>query len=236
MRHLDLFSGIGGFALAARWVGWETIGFCEIDPYCQKVLRKHWPDVPIHEDIRDYDGEECSIISAGFPCQPYSRAGLRKGKDDDRSLWHETMRIVSEIRPSWVVAENVAGFIELGLDEAVSDLEAEGYGVLCTVLPACAVNAWHRRDRLFFIAHTERHIKPRQKPRSRETGRVGREFKPVSWDRSWEDALAHARGVDDGISGRMVTDRTDAIRNAIVPQIAEVIFRAINEVENNDNT
>ena len=229
MKHLDLFSGIGGFALAARNVGWETVGFVEIDPYCQKVLQKNFPGVPIHEDVMNYEGQECEVLSAGFPCQPYSQAGEQRGEDDDRNLWPEVMRIIHNIRPTWVVAENVAGFINMGLDKALSDLEGEGYSWLPLVLPACAVNAPHKRERLFLISHSERDEQPRKESRSREVGRVGRQQQSLSWDRTWEDAVAHARRVDDGVSGRVVTDRTDAIRNSIVPQIAEIIFGAINE-------
>ena len=106
--HLDLFSGIGGFALAAKWAGYETIQFVEIDPFCHKVLKKHWPDVPIHSDIKTFDvtkyNGSIDLITGGFPCQPYSVAGKRLGKADDRALWPEMLRIISEIRPAWVIA------------------------------------------------------------------------------------------------------------------------------------
>ncbi len=155
MRHLDLFSGIGGFALAARWVGWETVGFCEIDPYCQKVLRKHWPDVPIYEDIRELDGRtmgHVDIITGGYPCQPFSSAGNQRGEADDRHLWPEFARLIREIRPRWAIGENVAGHINLGLDGVLADLEGIGYTTEQFVIPACAVNAPHRRDRIWILA------------------------------------------------------------------------------------
>ena len=231
MKHLDLFSGIGGFALAARWVGWETVGFCEIDPYCQKVLRRHWPDVPIHEDIRDYDGQECNILTAGFPCQPYSRAGKQRGERDDRDLWPEVVRISQKVRPPWIVAENVTGFIALGLKKAITDLAGIGYECLPVVLPACARNAPHRRDRLFLIAHAKWDQQSREKPCGRKAGRVGRQFEPISWDRTWEDAVAHARGVDDGLSGGLAAAGIAATGNTIVPQIAEMIGRGILAME-----
>ena len=234
MRHLDLFSGIGGFALAAKWVGWETVEFCEIDDYCQRVLKKNFPDVPINGDIKTYEGQECDIITGGFPCQPYSQAGKQRGSEDDRDLWPEFIRLIEKLRPTWVVGENVAGFIRVGLDQAVTDLEKAYYSWAPFVLPACAVNAPHRRDRVFLVAHSEWNKQPREKSRSREVGRVGREFKPVSWDRNWEDAVTHARRVDDGLSGRVVTNRTDAIRNAIVPQIAYEIFKAIDIIDNGE--
>ena len=162
MKHLDLFSGIGGFALAARWVGWETVGFCEIDPYCQKVLRKHWPDVPIYEDIRELDGRTVGyidIITGGYPCQPFSVAGKQRGEADDRHLWPEFAQLIREIRPRWVVGENVAGHISMGLDNVLADLEGFGYTWEAFVIPACAVNAPHRRARVWFVGNTDKDSK-----------------------------------------------------------------------------
>lgn len=196
MRHLDLFSGIGGFALAAQWV-WgkehEIVSFVEIDPFCQAVLKKHWPDVPIHSDIKDFngtaianttsirppsgirkqpgsEGEEIEkrwvcesqgedsgaidLLTGGFPCQPYSCAGKRRGAGDDRALWPEMYRVIRETRPRWIVGENVAGFINLGLDQSIADLEMEGYTVQTFIIPACAVNAPHRRDRVWIVANS----------------------------------------------------------------------------------
>ena len=154
LRHLDLFSGIGGFALAARWTGGiQTVAFCEIDPYCRRVLGKNFPGVTIHEDIKKlrYTGS-VDIISAGIPCQPYSYAGKRRGADDDRALWPECYRIIRESRPSWAVIENVAGFATMGLDGAKADLEKIGYEVGVYLIPAAGVGAPHRRDRLWIIA------------------------------------------------------------------------------------
>lgn len=168
MKHLDLFSGIGGFALAARWVGWETVGFCEIDPYCQKVLRKHWPGVPIHGDIKTYEGTECDIITAGFPCQPYSVAGKQRAKRDHRDLWPECFRVISQVRPTWVVLENVTGFVKLGLDQAISQMERADYSCAPCVIPACAVGAPHQRQRLWVIAHSKRNEQSWKESRSRE--------------------------------------------------------------------
>ena len=207
MKHLDLFSGIGGFALACQWAGIETIGFVEIDKYCQKVLRKHWPNVPIVEDIRDVEkikeiainatGEGCLakrpetgiteqaiqetstrqpcrtdslsgigrgtatmpkqpalLVTAGFPCQPFSVAGKRQGEGDDRYLWPETLAVIEAIKPKWVLLENVTGIINLALDTVLSDLEGAGYSYETLIIPACAVNAWHRRDRIWIIAYS----------------------------------------------------------------------------------
>jgi DNA (cytosine-5)-methyltransferase 1 len=157
LTHIDLFSGIGGFALAARWAGIETVQFVEIDKFCQKVLKKHWPGVPIHDDITTFDGTKYSnvfLLTGGFPCQPFSCAGKRRGKEDDRYLWPEMLRIIQEVRPRWIIGENVDGFINMGLDDSISDLEREGYSVQAFVLPACAVNAPHRRDRVWIVANS----------------------------------------------------------------------------------
>lgn len=158
MRHLDLFSGIGGFALAAQWAGYETVQFVEIEPFPCKVLQKHWPDVPVHDDIKTFNGkqyaETIDLLTGGFPCQPYSVAGLRKGKRDDRALWPEALRIVQEVKPDWCVFENVAGILSMGFRHYVSDLENEGYEVQCFIIPACATGAPHRRDRVWIVAHS----------------------------------------------------------------------------------
>jgi DNA (cytosine-5)-methyltransferase 1 len=151
--HLDLFSGIGGFALAARWTGWQTIGFSEIEPYACKILKRHWPDVPNYGDIRNIRGVRCDLISGGFPCQPYSVAGKRGGASDDRALWPEMLRVIEESKPRWVLGENVPGIITLELDRVLSDLENIGYSAWPLVLPACALDARHRRDRVWIVAN-----------------------------------------------------------------------------------
>lgn len=148
MKHLDLFSGIGGFALAARNVGWQTVAFCEPDEFCQAVLRKHWPGVPIHPDVRELKADAVGpvdIITGGYPCQPFSLAGKRAGADDDRHLWPAMHRIVEALRPTWVLGENVAGHISMGLDDVLSDLERSGYACRTFAIPAVAVDARHRR-------------------------------------------------------------------------------------------
>lgn len=160
MRVLDLFSGIGGFSLGLERAGMETVAFCEVDPFCRQILNKHWPDVPIHNDIRELNGKEyqgrIDLICGGFPCQPFSTAGKRKGKDDDRDLWPEMFRIIREVRPAWVIGENVAGFINMEFERTANDLEAEGYQVQAFNIPACAVGAPHERKRIWIVAHSER--------------------------------------------------------------------------------
>lgn len=159
LRHVDLFSGIGGFALAAHWAGYQTVVFCERDKFCQKVLKKHWPDVSVVGDIHDFNGERyfgADLLTGGVPCQPYSCAGEQLGNDDDRALWPEMRRVIAETKPRWVVIENVAGFIELALDGVLADLEAEGYETGTMVLPACAINAPHQRNRIWIVAYADR--------------------------------------------------------------------------------
>src|SRR5690606_20373616 len=162
---LDLFSGIGGMSLAAEWAGIETVAFCEIEPYCQQVLKKHWPHIPIYDDVRQLtrerlekdgaidDERTIDIVAGGYPCQPFSVAGKRRGAEDDRHLWPEMFRLVRELRPTWVLGENVAGHVSLGLDDVLSDLESEGYKTKASINPAAAVGAQHRRDRDFIVAY-----------------------------------------------------------------------------------
>jgi DNA (cytosine-5)-methyltransferase 1 len=162
MRHIGLFEGIGGFSLAARWAGWETIAWCEWNEFGQKVLRHHFPKAQGHGDIKKADFTiyrgQCEIVTGGFPCQPYSTAGKRLGKEDERHLWPEMLRAIREIQPRWVVGENVLGLVNwsggLVFHEVQADLEAAGYEVFPYVLPACAVNAPHRRDRVWFVAYS----------------------------------------------------------------------------------
>ena len=164
LKVLDLFSGIGGFSYAAERLvgGFETIGFCEIDPYCQKVLKKHWPNVPIHPDVKELANDAdrfrglVDVVCGGYPCQPFSLASAnRKGQEDDRHLWPQMLRIIQATRPRFVIGENVAGHITLGLDNVLSDLEAENYTARAFVIPACAKDAKHRRDRVWIVGYTE---------------------------------------------------------------------------------
>jgi DNA (cytosine-5)-methyltransferase 1 len=174
LRVLDLFSGIGGFSLGLeRTGGFETAAFCEIEPFPRKVLAKHWPDVPCFEDVRtlgrkDIDGS-IDVICGGFPCQPFSVAGQRRGTEDDRWLWDEIIRVIGFTQPSWIILENVPGLItiEHGLvfDAVLSDLEAQGYATEAFVIPACAVDAKHRRDRVWIVSHAG-HTEPQGRKQS----------------------------------------------------------------------
>ena len=159
--HLGLFEGIGGFSLAARWMGWETLAWCEWNEFGQRILKHHFPNAEGFGDITKTDFKKyenkIDILTGGFPCQPYSLAGKRKGKEDERHLWPEMLRAIREIQPTYVVGENVFGLINwnggMVFNEVQADLEAEGYEVWPYVLPACAVNAPHRRDRVWFVAY-----------------------------------------------------------------------------------
>jgi len=162
--HLSLFSGIGGLDLAAEAAGFRTVGQCEWADYPTKVLEKHWPGVPRWKDIRTLTKESfyertglrtAELISGGFPCQPFSCAGKRRGKDDDRYLWPEMLRVISELRPTWVVGENVANIVNMALDQVLSDLENQGYQTRAFIIPACGVDAPHRRDRCAIVAYAD---------------------------------------------------------------------------------
>lgn len=162
LTHLSLFSGIGGLDLAAERAGFRTVGQCEWADYPWSVLEKHWPGLQRWRDIRTLTGDSfyeqtgmrtVTVLSGGFPCQPFSTAGKRRGKEDDRYLWPEMLRVIQEIRPAWVVGENVAGIVSLALDTVLSDLESIGYACQAIVIPACAVDAPHRRDRVAIVGY-----------------------------------------------------------------------------------
>ena len=176
MKFLSLFAGIGGFDLGLERAGMECVGQVENDPFCLKVLEKHWPHVKRIADIRDVKGDEfgpVDLICGGFPCQPWSGAGKRLGTQDDRDLWPEMLRVIEIVRPRWVVGENVRGFVsmEMGVDRSISNLEGLGYAVQAFVIPACAVDAPHRRDRVWIVAHTK--DIGHERPRHTRRGRLG---------------------------------------------------------------
>lgn len=222
--HLDLFSGIGrgGFALAASWAGYTTVQFVEIDPFCQRVLAKHWPEVLIHDDIRTFEGRPfrgaVDLLTGGFPCQPYSSAGRRRGDQDDRALWPEMFRVIDEARPRWIVAENVPGFISLGLDDLLADLEGIGYETGTLVLPAAGVGAPHIRQRVWIVAHAgcpER--RPSSQARDNPNGDHARGHEATGRSRERRPHAPHAdrQGqpsiTGDAITGcgQLVPDATD---------------------------
>jgi DNA (cytosine-5)-methyltransferase 1 len=161
LQLLDLFSGIGGFSLGLESTGFfKTIAFVEKDKFCRQVLQKNFNNIPIEEDIRNVRGEryKADIITGGFPCQPFSVAGKRKGTDDDRYLWDETIRVVAECKPRWFIGENVEGIININngmvLRQVQTDLEEQGFQVQCLVIPASGIGAWHQRKRIWIIAYS----------------------------------------------------------------------------------
>lgn len=267
MKHGSLFSGIGGFDLAAEWMGWENKFHCEWNPFGQKVLKHYWPDAELFSDITKsdftkYEGT-IDIISGGFPCQPYSTAGLRRGKEDDRHLWPEMCRAIREIKPRWVVGENVRGLISWNggvvFDEVQADLEAEGYEVQSFLLPACGVNAPHRRDRIWFVAYSNnkgggaglRQIQGENGEISQRnnyaefsntsdgdaTNAIGGRYHPTKWE-NFPTQAPICFG-DDGLSSRLDSItfskwRSESIKaggNAIVPQVVYQIFKAIEQYD-----
>ncbi len=262
MKHLDLFSGIGGFALAARWVGWETVGFCEIDPYCQKVLAKHWPDVPIHQDVTELDGRKfkgaVDIITGGFPCQDISVAGKGAGIDGERSgLWSDLARLIGEIRPAYAVLENVSALLGRGLGRVAGDLAEIRYDCEWHCIPAFAVGAPHRRDRIWIISYPIRAERESGSGRRRvrqgdpkladadrkRSQRIGANSYPQGWKGQIMGQTGLCNGTSDG-QGQWSTEpdvgrvahgiprqvhRLKCLGNSIVPQIAEALFRQIGQ-------
>jgi len=235
----------------------RTVQFVENDDYCQRVLAKNFPGVPIHGDIKTYKGERGSadIITGGFPCQPFSTAGKRRGSEDDRALWPEMLRVIEEVRPAWALGENVAGIIGLELDRVLSDLEDAGYEAQVFVIPACAVDAPHRRYRPWIMAHAERQpIRPglctegTRGQRRRRSGDGGREDigadtecerlairKGEEGKRPQPAAARGCRWATEPDVGRVVArvparvDRLKGLGNSIVPQVAYQIMRAMME-------
>ena len=165
LRHFDVCSGIGGFSLGFRWAALsEPVAFCEIDPYCQKVLAKNFPNIPIFNDVKELVNDrpestrtipDHDILTSGYPCQPFSVAGQRRGEEDERNIWRFVFEIVKRKHPTWCVFENVYGHIAMGLDQVLHDMESEGYTTQTFVVPACSLNAPHKRDRLWIVGNSE---------------------------------------------------------------------------------
>jgi DNA (cytosine-5)-methyltransferase 1 len=235
MNVLDLFSGAGGWSLGLERAGYRTVAFCECDETARAVLAKHWPGVPCYPDVRDLtadrlvaDGIAVDCIAAGWPCQDLSYAGKGAGLAGERSgLWREVARLVRELRPQYVFLENVSALLGRGLGDVLGDLAEVGYDAEWHCIPAAHVGAPHRRDRIWIVAYPQRDQLARPEPRLRALGRMGREQQSVPWDRDWSSALRELRGMDDGLSYGV--DRTDLMRNALVPQIAEAIGTAVRE-------
>lgn len=271
LTHLSLFSGIGGIDLAAHWAGFETVAFCEQNKFCQQVLGKHWPGVPIYDDIftltneslagRGVDPGSITLISGGFPCQPFSTAGKQKSHSDDRFLWPQMLRLIKEIRPRWVLGENVTGIINLALDDVLISLESAGYTARSIVIPACSVGAYHRRERVFIIANSMYSFpSTKQKCKREEMGqrenimghgqeqrlagfmalsaseRLERHARPIL---SWEGNRLTSSNwwpIEPGV-GRVAhgiprrVDRLKSLGNAVVPQQVYPILKLIADYE-----
>ena len=204
MRHVDLCSGIGGFALGFEWAGLSApVLFCDIEDWSRQILKKHWPDVPITEDVKelanDPDGlvPDCDILTAGYPCQPFSLAGERRGTEDDRHIWPYILSIIQAKRPAWCVFENVYGHVSMGLDEVLSDLEREAYAVRPFIVPACAADAPHRRDRVWIIARNvgDTRCGVREKGRNAEEGKAPIRSKSSSFNKRSGKDVAYTKSL-----------------------------------------
>jgi DNA (cytosine-5)-methyltransferase 1 len=245
VRALSLFSGIGGIDLACEWAGIETVAFCEREPFPQKVLRKHWTNIPIYDDVctltkerLDADGIDCNsigLISAGYPCQPYSIAGERQGAEDDRALWPEVKRLLEEIRPRWFVGENVAGHITMGLDGVLSDLDNIGYTVQPIVLPAAAVGALHRRDRVFVLANSNSiglqggaFTRSSREMRKRTEQQFQRLLQTATWTQISNSDFS---GESHGVPRRMDENRLKALGNAVFPAQIFPVMSFIKQID-----
>lgn len=247
MKHLDLFSGIGGFSLAAMWAGIETIGMVEIDEKCISVLNKHWPNVKKHRDIRKLNGKEyegIDIITGGYPCQPFSVAGSQKAQEDDRHLWPEMFRIIAQAKPTWAICENVYGHIRLGLDNVQHDLESIGYTTQSFVIPSLATGANHNRERVFIVAYSASNgcndsatISGNGKANDDSEKRSNKDSdnegcSGLRLGVEWGGRKIGRRGtkppalrVDDELPGRM--DRNKMLGNAVDPMIVYQLMKCI---------
>lgn len=236
MKALSLFSGGGGIDIACEWAGIETIAFCEWEEYPQAILRQHYPGKPVYGDIRDLSKERLEsdgidtrtigIIHGGFPCQPFSIAGQQKGKDDDRHLWPEMFRIIEEIRPDWVVGENVANFTRVALDDTLSNLESIGYTTRAFILPACAIGADNRRDRVFIVANT---MRKGLEGLHDEGVRIEMQLPEITFPRDNRSPTPRILRRGDGVSDGK--DRIKILGNAVNPYQIYPILAAIKQID-----
>jgi DNA (cytosine-5)-methyltransferase 1 len=240
LKVLDLFSGIGGFSLGLeRTGGFETVAFCEIDPFCRRVLAKHWPNVRQYEDVRTLtadtlrrDGIAVDVICGGFPCQDISNAGGQAGLDGERSgLWSEYSRLIGELGPAFVLVENVSALLGRGLDRVLGDLATIGFDAEWHCIPASAIGAPHQRDRIWIIAYPDS-LRSQRQSHNRGADQ-GRQERPQQLARLVPSAFwvgvsaSDIRRVADGVPRRLGKPRLHALGNAVVPQIPELIGNAI---------
>lgn len=250
LTHLSLFSGIGGLDLAAEWAGFTTVGQCEWADYPTAILEKHWEKVPRWRDIKTLTKESFTektgldtvdLISGGFPCQPHSLSGKMRGEEDERNLWPEFLRVIRELRPRYVVGENVTGLLSTIHEQIALDLEGEGYKVWTFVLPACAFGAPHERYRVAIIGYAEGKSGLQANTQGDTAGekrQVWEDAKFVHWEplslAYWATHKRPVCGVDDGLSAGLdkgYKERMTALGNAVVPQQFCPIFRAIAKFE-----
>ena len=247
LRVLDLFSGIGGFSLGLeRTGGFETVAFCEIEEYPRRVLKKHWPKVPCYEDVRTLnadtlarDGISIDVICGGFPCQDVSTANHSgKGLDGEKSgLWREYARLVGELRPSFIIVENVAALLGRGMGRVLGDLSAIGYDAEWEIVSASDVGAPHDRQRVWLVAHPATQRRQRILHHWAWRSATARDEWPsapldthrsaLAWLEPTSARISPILRDDDGISGRLAQQQLGALGNAVVPQIPELIGRAI---------
>ena len=246
MNHLDLFSGIGGFSLGMEATGgFKTVAFCEIEEYPRKVLRKHWPHVKQYEDIKELNHERLKadgidsidVITGGYPCTPFSNAGKKQGGSDPRHLWPEMFRIIKELRPNWIIAENVSGHIKLGLDTVLQNLEDQMYSTRTFSLSASSVGANHKRERIWIVANSvkgdveagrerRRAIREGHQEEGFPGDAAGRGENP--WE-GWWTAEPKLGRMDHGIPKRV--DRLKCLGNSLIPMIPFLIGRSILEAD-----
>jgi site-specific DNA-cytosine methylase len=252
---LDLFSGIGSFSLGLELAGFQTAAFCEIDPFCRKILERHWPGVKIHDDVKQLDGSQyersIDVVCGGYPCQPFSVAGNQRAEADPRHLWPEMLRIIRGSRPRWVICENVSGHVKLGFDTVAAQLEAEGFAVWPFLIPASAVGGIHPRERLWLVCHAEHHGLPtstlaggfaeaaeRDTQGAIQAGEPQRAGEPLD-GRAMGDGC-HTElacpdwsleptfcGMADGLASELDKSRIRAIGNTLVPAIPRLIGQTI---------
>ena len=266
MTHGSLFSGIGGFDLAAQCMGWDNVFHCEIDPFCQKVLAHHFPNSTPYEDVTKFEATKyrgrIDVLSGGFPCQPFSQAGKRKGTEDSRHLWPAMLEVIRGVSPRWVVGENVYGITSwsdgLVFEQVCTDLEDAGYEITPYILPACGVNAPHQRSRVFFIAYANgpepksdegANAKTKGEVRRNEEGDVFRELPSDgastntgrgagTFDEfpSFSPLCGGDDGISQGLDGitfpKWRSESIKAYGNAVVPPLIFQIFKAIEAFEN----
>ena len=255
LTHLSLFSGIGGLDLAAEWAGFKTVGQCEWADYPTKILEKHWPEVERWRDIHELSANdffkrtgirkgELTCISGGFPCQPHSVIGKRLAEKDERHLWPQYMRVVRELRPRYVVGENVAGILSTIHELVCTDLEKEAYDVRTFCVPACAVGAHHERYRVCILGISKSKSRLQANTKTNTKG-TQRETWPNAMQQSWDylpgtywavhkpPLCGMVDGIPDWMGGyRGYKERMQCYGNAVVPQQFYPIFKAIAEVEN----